>query len=71
LLDHASLESAAAISRQYMFGPIAYLICLALVWVSVAVSLALNVALAVYFAIPAQRATGARSQHTQLPGLHS
>jgi len=59
LLDHASMESAAAISRQYMFGPIAYLICLALVWVSVAVSLALNVALAVYFAIPAQRATGA------------
>ena len=71
LLDQASMQSAAAISRQYMFGPIAYLVCLALVWVSVAVSLALNVALAVYFAIPAQRATGARSQHTQLPGLHS
>ena len=60
LLDHSTTESAAAISRQYMVGPVAYLICLALVWVSVALSLALTLALAVYFAIPAQRATGAR-----------
>jgi len=63
LLDRPTLESAA-ISRQYMLGPIAYLICLGMVWVSVGVSLALNVALAVYFAIPAQRVT-------KVPDLHS
>src|SRR5215472_18051679 len=42
LLDQSSMESAAAISRQYAIGPLAYAICLALVWVSVTASLALN-----------------------------
>ena len=52
LLDAATLESAESISRQYAVGPISYLICFALTWVSVPASLLMNVALAVFFAIP-------------------
>jgi uncharacterized membrane protein len=52
LLNAAMLESADSISRQYAVGPAAYLICFGLTWVSVAASLAINVALAVFFAIP-------------------
>jgi uncharacterized membrane protein len=54
LLDSATMESAHAISRQYAVGPIAYLVCFGLTWVSVPVSLAMNVALAVFFALPAR-----------------
>jgi len=52
LLDSATLDSAHSISRQYALGPLAYLVCFALTWVSVPLSLALNIALAVFFAIP-------------------
>jgi len=40
------------ITRQYAFGPLFYLICLGLSWVSVPASLAVNVALACFFALP-------------------
>jgi len=52
LLDSATQESAAAISRQYAVGPISYLICLGLTWISVPASLILNIALAFFFALP-------------------
>jgi len=52
LLDEAARPSAAMISRQYAVGPLTYLLCLALAWVDVRVSLGLNVALAIYFALP-------------------
>jgi uncharacterized membrane protein len=58
LLDSATLESAATISRQYAFGPLLYAVCLGLVWINVPLSLAVNAALAVFFAIP----PGARIQ---------
>jgi uncharacterized membrane protein len=48
-VDMASVEK---ISRQYAFGPILYLLCVALAWVSVSASLALNLALACFFALP-------------------
>jgi len=48
LLNNAMLESADSISRQYAIGPLAYVACFALTWVSVWASLALNVALAVF-----------------------
>ena len=54
LLDSATQESAEAISRQYAVGPLSYLICFALTWVSVPASLIVNIALAVFFAIPAR-----------------
>jgi uncharacterized membrane protein len=52
LLDKSLAASAATISRQYAFGPLIYLICFVLAWVDVRISLALNVALAIFFALP-------------------
>jgi uncharacterized membrane protein len=46
------LAAAQKISSQYSVGPLFYLICLGLVWVSVPLSLLANVGLAVFFAIP-------------------
>lgn len=54
LLDSTTMESAHSISRQYAIGPIAYLACFGLTWVSVTLSLALNILLAVFFALPAR-----------------
>jgi len=54
-----SVETDAAsvtrITRQYAFGPLMYLACLVLVWVSVPASLLLNVSLACFFAFPPHR----------------
>ena len=52
LLDSATLESADAISRQYAVGPISYLLCFGLTWISVPASLILNIGLAVFFSLP-------------------
>ena len=47
-VDAASVQR---ISRQYALGPLFYLVCLALSWLSAAASLALNFALACFFAL--------------------
>lgn len=52
LAADADFAAARRISRQYYFGPVLYLICLGLAWLSVAASLALNAALACFFAFP-------------------
>jgi uncharacterized membrane protein len=52
LLDENMSASAASISRQYAVGPVMYLLCLALAFVNVRVSLGVNVALAIFFALP-------------------
>lgn len=44
-----------AMLRQYRFGPIAYLITFGLTWISVPVSLVLNLLMAVFWAIPARK----------------
>ena len=57
----AEASAADKISAQYAFGPLLYLVCIALTWVSVPVSLVLNILLAVFFALPPHRAVrGAR-----------
>ena len=48
-VDAASVEN---ISRQYAFGPVLYLVCLGLAWVSVPASLLMNIGLACFFALP-------------------
>lgn len=45
-------RSVAHITRQYAFGPVLYLVCFGLTYVSVAASLILNGALACFFALP-------------------
>lgn len=52
LLDRTTQASADAISKQYVVGPLLYLVCFGLVWISIGLSLALNAALAIFFAIP-------------------
>ncbi len=52
LAPDADRTHADKITRQYAFGPLLYLICLALVWVNIAASLALNGFLACFFALP-------------------
>jgi uncharacterized membrane protein len=53
LLDKAVTASVAGnISRQYAFGPVMYLACLALAWVNVRASIAANISLALFFALP-------------------
>jgi uncharacterized membrane protein len=61
LLDAATREAADSISRQYAVGPLAYLICFGLTWVSVPASLLVNIALAIFFAVPP------RVKHTNRP----
>lgn len=52
LLSHANTRLTASITRRYIFGPLLYLIALGLAFVSVPASLALNGALAIFFALP-------------------
>jgi uncharacterized membrane protein len=53
LLDQSLSASAAMISRQYAVGPLMYVVCLVLAFVDVRVSLGVNIALAIFFALPA------------------
>jgi TMEM175 potassium channel family protein len=47
-----SVKTVDHITRQYALGPVLYLVCFVLAWVSVPASLFLNVALAGFFALP-------------------
>jgi uncharacterized membrane protein len=42
----------ARLTRMYQFGPVPYLICFAMAWVSVPISLVLSGGLALFFALP-------------------
>jgi uncharacterized membrane protein len=48
-VDKAAVEK---ITLQYAFGPLFYLVCLMLAWVSVSASLMVNMVLACFFALP-------------------
>ena len=62
LLDAATLDSAHSISKQYAVGPVAYLVCFGLSWISVPASILMNVVLAVFFAIPPKEHRKSRIQ---------
>ena len=64
LIDEKSAASAATISKQYAAGPLVYLICFLLAWISVAASLALNFALAVFFALPPKHSDMTRTRRS-------
>jgi len=63
LLAPEAAAAARSISKQYIVGQVLYPVCFALTWVSVPASLALNVALAIFFAIPAQGRKTGRAMH--------
>lgn len=52
LSKNADTRAVSAISRQYMFGPVVYLLALILALFSTPASLTLNFLLALFFAIP-------------------
>ena len=52
LVDESMLASAATISRQYAFGPLMYALCFIVAWFDVRASIALSVAMAIFFALP-------------------
>jgi uncharacterized membrane protein len=58
----ADAPTTDKISTQYALGPLLYLVCIALTWVNVPASLLLNVALAVFFALPPHRAVRTASR---------
>lgn len=49
------------ITRQYAYGPLLYLACFVLAYINVAASLALNVGLAIFFALPPNKVTRAKA----------
>ncbi len=52
LHEHLASSSAANISSQYAVGPLMYAFCLVLAWFNVKASVAANIALALFFALP-------------------
>ena len=50
--ENADARAVASISRQYLGGPLLYLIAFALAFISVPVSIIFNLLLALFFAIP-------------------
>ncbi len=48
----ADPRAVAAISRQYLFGPLLYLVAFGLAWVNTPASIIVNFALALFFALP-------------------
>jgi uncharacterized membrane protein len=64
LLDSGAIKSAGDISRRYGIGPLSYLICLGLTWISVPASLALNMGLAIFFAMPPKAISPAKTMQT-------
>lgn len=49
---NVDMHSVAAISAQYMYGPLLYIVAFVLAWISAPVSIAFNFLLALFFAIP-------------------
>ena len=57
LNERLDLGAVHSINRRYLLGPVSYLACVVLALVSVPASLALNVALAIFYAWPYQART--------------
>ena len=62
LSKDADASAVDRISKQYALGPVLYLVCLALAWISVPLSLLLNLALAIFFAVPPRIAVRLRKK---------
>ena len=51
---NVDMRSVAAISGQYMYGPLLYVVAFGLAWISAPVCIAFNFLLALFFAVPGQ-----------------
>ena len=59
--DEVDEAEVNRITRQYAYGPLLYLACFVLAYINVAASLALNEALAIFFALPPNKVTRAKA----------
>jgi uncharacterized membrane protein len=50
--EHVDIHSARKLSFQYGFGPLLYLFCVVLAWISIYASLVMNCLMALFFALP-------------------
>jgi hypothetical protein len=62
-------SAADKISKQYAFGPALYLVCFIIAWWSVPASLVMNLALALFFALPPAAAEKLRLRRSATPQL--
>jgi uncharacterized membrane protein len=62
--DH-DRDAVRHISESYRFGPLSYIVALALAFLSVTASLVLNLALAIYFALPSRTAAAISPRHPE------
>jgi uncharacterized membrane protein len=65
--DHSEMK-VRNISSRYAVGPIAYLTCLGLAWISVPASLVLNFALVCYFAVPPSNVVPVKNRSVEIAG---
>jgi len=66
--ENADMRAVTAISHQYLFGPLSYLIAFGLAWVNTPASVIFNFMVALYFALPARppRQVASSSDSTRL-----
>lgn len=62
----ADQQEVQAISRQYRWGPLLYLITFGLAWLYVPASIALNLLFALYFALPGRKPRSMRDESNRL-----
>jgi uncharacterized membrane protein len=70
LHENHDRDAVQHITASYRFGPISYVVALALAFVSVTASLLLNLALAVYFALPSKTAAAIRPRRMRDAHAH-
>lgn len=61
LAKDADMRAVAAISRQYIFGPLLYIVAFALTWINPQASVVLDLLFALFFALPPRLPRAART----------
>ena len=54
LANDADRKTVSAISKQYLFGPLLYLIVFGIAWISVPITIVIIFILALFFAVPSR-----------------
>ena len=66
---NVNLQSVAAISRQYLFGPLLYLVIFAVAWFSTPACIILSFILAIFFAVPGRPPRSIVQEEKKTPSL--
>ena len=65
LHENHDRDAVRHVTESYRYGPLWYVVALALEFVSVTASLLLNLALAIYFALPSKTAAAISTRHPE------